>query len=75
MMQSQDSRKFPVLYFMVFIMLPYTFPSFYDLAVTELRDRMVADFLHVSRVFLVHIISILFKLQTNNLPRMKYDRI
>ena len=56
-------------------MLPYTFPSFYDLAVTELRDRMVADFLHVSRVFLVHIISILFKLQTNNLPRMKYDRI
>lgn len=75
MMQSQDLRKFPGLYFMVFIMLTYTSPSFYDLAVTEMRDGMVDDVLHVWQVFLAHIISILFKLQARNLSRMKHARI
>lgn len=56
-------------------MLTYTFPSFYDLAATEMRGGMVDDVLHVWQVFLVYIISILFKLQAHNLSRMKHARI
>lgn len=75
MMQSQDSRKFPVLYFMVSILLTYTFLSFYGLEAIELEVRMVDDFLHVSQVFSVHVINTVFKLQTSNLSRKKYTRI
>lgn len=58
-------------------MLTYTFPVFFffNLPGTELRDRMVNEFLHVSKVFIVLIISILFKLQAGNLPRIKHAGI
>lgn len=56
-------------------MLTYTFPSFFNLAATELGDKMANEFLQVSKVSSVLIISILFKLQAGNLPRMKYAGI
>lgn len=56
-------------------MLTYTFPSFFNSAATELGDRMANKIFHVSKVFLVLIISILLKLQAGDLPRMKYAGI